>query len=327
MGICTTSGEMVYYAKFANHSVCIDDSINENHGTYNNILFDSGVKNGAACFNNIDSSITVPHDDNLTFTKNAVEVPFSVSFWVNIYDPTTHSPVLSKGLLPTDNEYVITTIGDQPHGSITLFDVDTSNEISCQSQECLCEYDLNNDWLFVCITYDASGDQAGLNMYFNGEPIEVIRTGHPGYIRMRPNGADLHLGIDNIKGYTEYVEGRLDEIIIHDYELSEEQSRILFQSYKFEGYSMILIDKDLISLDKNISIYRNNEFIETVVYGQSFNVTNVDEYSFILHEDNFDRFTHIENIGDTTTSGLSYLIYAFLVVGIIGLLMYMYRRF
>ena len=325
--LCSASGEIVYKARFANHSVCIDDSIYANHGVYHNITFESGVRNGAAKFNIDNSSITIPSSSAFSFTDGITDYPFTVAFWVNIENPSEHSPVLTKGNYPVNAEYVVTTMGDNPHGGIILNDAQTGYTLTCYSEHCLCEYNLTNGWMHACITYDGSGSQLGINMYFNGLPIEVVRTGHPSYTCMRDYNGDLLLGIEKYQGFDQRVNGRLDEVIIYDQELSEAQVFYLHESYLFNEYSITLIDEDLISIDKNISVYKNDEYVKTIVYGESINISNVFEYSFVLHEDNFDRFSHIENIGDTSKDGITYLVYAFVLIGIIALLMFMYRRF
>ena len=328
ISLTTSSGEIEYYARFANHTICIDDSVNGYHGTYYFTTFDSGVKNGAVVFDPINSPyIYIPICDELTFTNEVNDFPFSVAFWVMIPDPSLPSPVLSKGLNPSVTEYTITTIGDIPHGSITLRDSSTGYELECRSVDCLCDYNLTNGWMHVVITYDGTSNQAGLNMYFNGDEIDVVRSGHPGYTCMRDSGQCVYIGRDRLDGIDKFATGRLDELIIYDLELTSNQVKYLFDSYDFDKYTMILMDKDLISINKNVSIYENNEYVKTVVYGESFNVSNVFEYTFVLHEDNFDRLSHIENIADTTTNGISYLVYAFVAIGVIALLGFMYRRF
>ena len=326
--LCSASSEIVYKTRFANHSVCIDDSIYGFDGVYYNPEFDTGVINGALVINAINSSyVKIDNPQNLSFTDGTIDLPFSVCFWVKIDDPSLPSPILSKGS-PTDKiEYTITTIGTNPHGSITLNDAYTGYQISCQSEECLCEYNLTNGWLHVIITYDGSSHQDGLNMYFNGYIIPTTKSGHPGYICMRNQDGNMYLGLDVLLGHTTFGTSSLDEIIIHDIELTDAQVQHIFNSYEFNSYSITLIDEDLISIDKNISVYKNNEYVKTIVYGESINISNVFEYSFVLHEDSFDRFSHIENITDTSINGITYLVYAFVFIGIIALLMFMYRRF
>jgi len=326
--LCTASCDIVYKARFANHTVCIDDSINNNHGTYYNTEFDTGVRNGAVVFfEESEGYIRIENVDELSFTDLTGDLPFSLSFWVLISDTTIPSPVIKKGYAPGDTEYTVTTIGDDQHGSITLYDSTTGYSISCRSEQCLCEYNLTNDWMFVVITYDGSASHLGLNMYFNGLPISTVKEGHPSYTRMRNNGGHVYIGRDRVDSNFIYTSGRLDEVILYDYELSEHHALQKYNEYKMNEYSISFIDKDLISIDKNISIYENDIFIKTIVYGESITMNNTFDYSFVLHEDSFDRFSHIENLADTSTNGITYIVYAFVLVGIIALLMFMYRRF
>ncbi len=325
--LCSASAEVVYYARFANHSVCIDDSGYNNHGAYYNINFDIGIKNGAAIFNGIDSRIVIQNPEELSFTDGSTDEPFSTAFWVNRHGSGVDDPIISKGWEQPECEYIISTIGETPRQSIVLYDNTTGYQLSCQTEKYLYEYTEYNDWVHVFITYDGSSDVSGLNIYINGVLQDCIRSGHPGYIAMDTSSSNLQIGRASYEGPRHFFNGKLDELIFYDTELCLSEVEFIYNSYMFEGYTMMVLDKDLISVNKNISVYRNNEYVQTVEYGETFNISNVYNYSFILHEDNFDRFSHIENITDTSINGITYLVYAFVLIGIIALLIYMYRRF
>lgn len=325
--ISVCSGEILYKARFANHSTCIDDSIYQNHGTYNNIQFDTGIRNGAAIFNDVNSSIVVNNPLQLSFTDDISDKQFSTSFWVNRQGSAIDDPIISKGLHPHDCEYIITTVGDEPKEAIILYDYVNGHQLSCITQSYLYEYDLYNGWLHVFMTYDGTGSALGLNIYLNGELEPCDKSGHPSYVCMSNLTSSLNIGLSAYAYDREYLHGKLDELIFYDYEVPATEIKHIYDSYIFEGYSLTFIDNDLISSEKNISVYNNNEYVKTIKYGESINISNVIHYSFIIHEDNFDRFSHIENIGDTTNKGITYLTYGIFIIGAIALLVYFYRRF
>jgi len=323
-----TTADIAFKGRFANHSVCIDDSINENHGTYNDINFSLGVRNGAAVFNGVDSYIYIPHHNALTFTDGTSDLPFSVAFWINILEPNKINPIFTKGYTPALMEYIISTEGIIPKGNIILYDQVSGYQISCVTQDTLIEYETFNGWLHVIITYDGSSTATGLNMYFNGEPMPCDRTGHPSYACMTPQTGDAYIGREYGGMSSENLHGKLDEVIVYNHEIPDFQVESIYNEYKCCGYTMSLMKKNnILGNEGNISVYKNNIYLDTISYGDTIHLNNTYEYSFLLHEDMSDTLSNVHNIEDLSNTGLSYLVYAFIVIGVIALLIFMFRRF
>lgn len=326
--ISIASADIVYKARFANHTVCIDDSINENHGTYSNTDFDLGIINGAAVFNGINSYITIPHHSALTFSDGLTDYPFSISFWINIQNPQEQNPIILKGYNIIETEYIISTEGENPHGNIILYDQSTGYSISCVTQDPLTEYVTCNDWLHVIITYDGSASENGLNMYFNGAPKLCDRFGHPGYLCMTPTTADLQIGRESAGIGSINLQAKLDEVIIYNHEISSSEASFIYNSYICKGYTFTLLKKNnILGSEGNISVFRNNEYIETLTYGDSILLNNTFEYSFLIHEDMTDSISDINNMSNLSNTGITYLVYIIVIIAVIALLVYLYRKF
>ena len=69
------------------------------------------------------------------------------------------------------------------------------------------------------------------------------------------------------------------------------------------------------------------KYLDTVKYDDVFYINNTYDYSFLLHEDITDTLSNVNNIEDLSNTGLSYLVYACIVVAVLALLVYMFRRF
>lgn len=325
--ISVCAADEVLKLRFANHTVCIDDSINQHHGTYNNISFGTGIRNGCASFTYNTSKISFDNPTHLSFTDDVIDKPFSVSFWVKHYNIVTDEPVISKGINPGSYEYCITTTGTEAKGTFILFDTFSGYNLQCQTEKFLYEYSLYDGWIHGFLTYDGSSNVLGMNIYLNGILVDCDRAGHPSYQCMTHYNSPVNIGYSNYSGTPTELYGDLDEVIIYDYCVDVTEVQHIYNQYLLSGYTITLLDKDLISTNKNISVYKNSEYIETVQYGDAINVSNVYEYSFVVHEDNFDRFSDIRNIENTTSNGISYISYTFMIVAVLSLLIYMYRRF
>jgi len=326
--ISITTADIAYKARFANHTVCIDDSINQIDGTYTNINFSSGVINGAAVFNGANSYITIPQHTALSFSDGVTDLPFSIAFWINILEPNEINPIITKGYTSSLIEYEISTEEEIPKGNIVLYDQVSGYTISCVTQDTLIEYETFNGWLHVIITYDGSGSQTGLNMYFNGEAKLCDRHGHPSYICMTPQSSSTYIGRHSQGMGYDSLNGMLDEVIVYNHEIPAFQAAQIYNDYIDCGYTMTFMKKNnILGNEGNITIYRNGLYLDTVSYEESFYINNTYDYSFLIHEDMSDTLTNVNNINDLSNTGLSYLVYAFIVIGVIALLMFMFRRF
>jgi len=326
--VTLSAGDISYKARFSNETVCIDDSINQNHGTYTNINFSSGIINGAAVFNGDNSYITIPQHNSLTFSDGVSDLPFSISFWINILEPNEVNPIFTKGYTTSLIEYEISTEEDIPKGNIVLYDQVSGYTISCVTQDTLIEYETCNGWLHVIITYDGSSTATGINMYFNGEFVLCDRHQHPSYTCMTPQVSNSYIGREyQGMGYAS-LEAMLDEVIIYNEEIPAFKVSAIYNEYICSGYTLTLIKKNNIIGDEgNITVYRNGKYYDTVSYEESFYINNTYDYSFLIHEDITDTLTNVNNIEQLSNTGLSYFVYAVIVIGILALLMYLFRRF
>lgn len=91
--LSSASNETKLYFNFdVNDSTAYDYSEYNNDGTINNSLFTSnGLVGGARIFNGVNSSIIVPYNQNINFTK-----PFSISIWFNASDLVSGKTLLAE---------------------------------------------------------------------------------------------------------------------------------------------------------------------------------------------------------------------------------------
>lgn len=327
--ISTCSAEEILKLSFENDTICIDDSINENHGTYANVDFINGFKDQSIISTHPNSIIELPHIDDYSFTDGITDTPFSMGLWLKTYTEPTVSGIIYKGVSTSTYEYFmnfqssgILRFGLTSSTPFTYLYVDTALPYTEYYKQG------SNGWNYIVITYDGSHNIDNLNMYINGIAINTDKTETiSGYLGTINRGQPLRFLCKDSSTSLDHLYGEIDEIIFYNNCLTYQEISEKYNTYIETNFTITLINNELLSSQQNISIYKNSMYIETVEYGESIQVTNLADYSFILHEDNLDRFSDISNVAKTTSSGVSYIVYAFMLIAVIALLVYMYRRF
>ena len=329
--LCLTlsSGEIVFKASFENETVCKDTSTYNNDGTYTGITFSEGLIGNSATFNPDTSLILIPDADQLSFTTGSTDTPLTISLWIKPTVLPTNSILFYKGSNSSNWEYQWNTYSaTTDKTTMYLFDVNAGDYKTQESTDIISSYipDSFNGWIHLLFTYDGN---ESMNTYINGNIDTTLNTSSGPYDNMYNGNSPLYIG--SLPGFSFNYTGSIDEFIMYNEFFTDTDVTDLYNEYTLtEGtgvYTLILIDKELISYNQNISVYRNKEYVDTIVYGESINISNNFNYSLVLHEDNFDRLSNIENIEDISTNGISYLVYAFILIGVIALLGFMYRRF
>lgn len=315
----------VLYHKYANNTgLSYDYSEYGNDGTNYNITYANGIFNNAALFNGVNSYIEVVDPSNLSFTNDIVDSPFAVSFWIHL-TPGLGQPVIEKGVYEEGTaEYTIAIPTDCYKGTFYIND-NTGGYLECQTNNCLFCYSNFNRWIHVFCTYDGINDQNGMKFYINGELVNTtnVKIG-AAYVCMKSTTDSLFIGRQKYIDYS-YLNSYLDELILYDYAPNDVEVNTIFNNYKLEGYSIILLNEYGI-INKNISVYKTNEFIEEVQFGDIIEINNTYNYTFVIETDLTDKFTSIENINDISKTSITPIIYIIIISFIIGLIWYLFKK-
>ena len=302
-----------------------DYSGHNNIGTVYNTKSKNGIFNGCAVFNGLDSYIEVVYPQNLSFTNNINDKPFSISFWFNPgYE--LGQPIVEKGNYALGTaEYTVTIPVDTYKLAVYLNDPGNAY-LSCITNDNIDTFDNFNGWLHAYCTYDGSGIPGGLKIYFNGILTNTTNAKIGGvYNCMQKTDESLFIGRQQYVDY-EYFNGKLDELKIKDYERQEQDVKHSYNQYINTGYYITLLPKNNFNIQHNISVFRENEFINSIQYGDSIEYNNTYDYTFVIHEDITDQIAHIENINDIAENNISYIVYILIIFMIIGLIIYFVRR-
>ena len=301
-----------------------DYSGHNNIGTVYNTKSEKGIFNGCAVFNGLSSYIEVVYPQNLSFTDNSNDKPFSISFWFNPgYE--LGQPILELGNYALGTaEYTVTIPVDTYKLAVYLNDAN-AGYLSCITVNNLDTFENFNGWLFAYCTYDGLGSASGLKIYINGILTNTTTSHQGGYTAMQISGESLYIGRQQYVKY-EYLNGKLDELKIKNYERQSQDVMHSYNQYVNTGYYITLLPKNNFNIQHNISVFRENEFIKTIQYGETILFDNTYDYTFIIHEDITDEMAHIENINNIAENNISYIVYIIIIFMILGLIIYLTKK-
>jgi concanavalin A-like lectin/glucanase superfamily protein len=161
------------------------------------INFHNGVviNNDSYDYTNNSAYMSIADNDALSFTNGTQDQPFSITAWIN--DSTIYGngqTIVSKQIDHwTDLEYRFATMGS---GGIELILYDTSESASISYASQWGSADAyQGDWLFIAATYDGSGTNAGIKIYYN-DVQQIWSAGGSGtYVSMENSNATVEVGI------------------------------------------------------------------------------------------------------------------------------------
>lgn len=316
--------QVLYYKCINDVNITYDYSGYNNHGTNYNITSVTGIFNSAAVFNGYSSFIETENPSNLSFTDNTNDKPFSVSYWVN-HCQGLGQPILEKGsYLDGNAEYTIGIPIDTMKNTFYINDA-TGGYLECQTNEIITAYDHYNGWIHFFHTYDGINDQNGMKTYINGVLVNTsnVKIG-AAYVCMKEEDTSLFVGRQEYITL-EYLNAYLDELIIYDYEVDLSEVKCIFDQYKITGYSIIFLNEHGI-INKNISVYKNKEFIKEIQYGDTLDIENTYTYTFVIETDLTDKFNSIDNINDVSRTSVTPTVYIIIIGLIIGLIIYLIKK-
>ena len=230
------------------NDVC-DTSSNTNDGAINGNPVWKGEADCkyASClsFDGTNDYVGIGDQDIFSFADAGSDKPFSISAWVYYIggggDGGT-APILTKyyDTSPFDGEWDCTI---WPEGALNggtdqfqcqVVDDSALVRLRIESQDSI----PTRTWTHVAMTYDGSGVDTGLELYINGSLAAVDRVTQGSYVKMTPDIADVEIGsvLRNEGAYNSYFNGQIDDVMIFDYEMTQEQISWLYNKGKPVGH-------------------------------------------------------------------------------------------
>ena len=220
-----SSGLISYYKYDTN----ANDAVGSNNGTLHSATIAAGgIINSGLNLATGGQYVSVVDAANLSFGNNTVDVPFSISFWINPTGVTGSQILFSKYNGTTDNEYLIQLLGNKV--LIELF-----------SQSLLLAYlDVRSVsgvitlgvWNHIVVTYSGNSAVSGIKVYVNAALSTVDTTNSVGsYVAMNAGAIDLYICTQSANPGNVGMPGMMDEVgIWRSRELSAANVTALYNS-------------------------------------------------------------------------------------------------
>ena len=296
----------------------IDDTLNGHDGIAYNTSYTKGIIDNALEFDGPYSYVEVPDAPVFSFTNGMEDYDYSISFWCKGSN-YTNIVFVSKGHFTDDHEYTCYT-GSK--GQIYFYMKDSDHVLGNfkygRTEKTLSDYTL--EWLNVVVTH---GPANKVNIFVNGEYWNTYEYLGVNYTSMNDGPDNITVG--QVNSFTGIIE--MDEVKIWNSYLTTTEISNLYKEMRDKYYTLTLISRDIFTSKNNFSVYENEKYIGTYSYEDTFNITDMRDYTIIIHEDIKDRISDIEQIDDIAFGSITYIIYIILFIGIIALLKHYYRKF
>ena len=173
-------------------------------------------------FDGVDDFLQCGDSTDFEFSNGTTDSAFSFNFWVYMTSAAAPQGLFSKFATSLDGEYVVSISYNNLR--IRMTDTTSGGHITLGTPLVPVP---TNTWLNVCITYDGSGVQEGLKIYYNGTmPAQSYASGGT-YVCMRPSPATLTIGAA-VGG--SHSENNTDEFSIFKTELTAAQVLTIYNA-------------------------------------------------------------------------------------------------
>ena len=233
-GNVVAENSLVAYYKFDGNPQ--DSSGNKNHGTIGEFVLTEGISNQAYAFGEKEDLINVLHKESLGFSK-----AFTVSAWVYLNKHKNFNGIISKSNLAAPCPFDIYTTAQ---GNVR-FIVGNCQSTTTQRKSQEIPIDVKS-WQYITLVYGEST----MKTYLNG----VEKNSES--ILIKPVNKRNDIKIGNKNDLRNKMDGKIDEIKIWNYALSEEE--ILIEYNRFSQIN--LVDQ----IDETSPTISTPENIETI---------------------------------------------------------------
>lgn len=312
--------EKILHIKFNNDSsygeddqIAYDYTNNGHNVVMTNINYTSGIE-GLCIHRGVLSNVYTSDKNDLSFGNGLTDTAFSMSMVIDCKTQTTNK------LLYKAWEYEISTLYNRP--DIMLMDWSSGGYIRRKGN--IETYNLKtmyNNFYHVVFTYDGLSSVTGINIYINGQKQTYTDTVSGVYTAMENHIHPFEVGQNGSN--TEII---TDDVILYNHELNQTEITDLYNSYFKIEYPLTILSNDLYDTKTNLTVFENGIFYKNINYGDTFNVTNLHDYTVVLHEDIYDELYYPENIPGHLSRYSSVLMYIVGFIAVIGLLIWIIKK-
>lgn len=134
--------------------------------------------------------VSIPDNIDFSFTNNTVDIPFTISSWVNVtqFSATFNRIIQKRGSGQDEYQLYI-----QPTGQVSFQKFNNGGSTVFQTIQSAVGAVLLNTWVHICIT-NLNSSTAGLKMYINGVQTATPAVNTGAYTRMINTTSSILIG-------------------------------------------------------------------------------------------------------------------------------------
>jgi hypothetical protein len=212
----------------------------------------------------VDEYLQAQDPGPFKFGPGGADLPFSLSVWVKMDDPSVFR-MFSKGAL-ISRDYRFSTDANDKLTAFLYGKADGTIRISKISTAAVTGD--TNAWAFYVMTYDGSAASTGITMYRNGTAVAANANDAGVYVSMTSNLKPLEIG--RLEGNV-YADGTFTDAAVWGKELSSTEVTEIYNSGKTKNLLVSTVADDLISWWKMGDDSRDSTEPAGLVYDQKGN--------------------------------------------------------
>ena len=172
----------------------------------------------------VNEYMDAPSNPSLTFSDGLTDSPLTMGVWMHI--PLSFSPIIrfifnKRRFVGVDREYNLALLSDNKL-NLSFTDDAHSAQIGLVSNLSV----PINQWVYIAITYNGTGLESGIKIYFDGVNQATTSNSAGSYVAMQPTTAPLTIGK---AGWASsfYFGGSLNQLFFYKKEFSESEVQAL----------------------------------------------------------------------------------------------------
>ena len=194
-----------------------DRSSAGNDGTPTDLTWGAGVGE----FNGTSSDVTVPDNDDFSFTSGSGnDDPFSISAWINMDDASAFRIIAKYGATAGDHEWLFsTTAADLPF----LACYDAGGDRVGRTAPAITAHE--GSWIHIAATYSGNNLASGIDIYINGVVADDADFNNGTYNGMANTTTPVYIGA--LPQVPSWSDGQESDVRVYNYALSAAEIRAL----------------------------------------------------------------------------------------------------
>ncbi len=177
-------------------------------------------------FDGSNDQVTISDHNDFSFGDASNDSPFSISAWINM-DDATDFIIISKASILNNEEWIF-HVDASDKLAVRLLDLLNNQWIGRKYNTAITAQ--QGSWIHVVMTYDATEAPSGITLYLDGVAVDNADNNSGAYTAMHNTASDVVIGRTSGGNYDRSAEGKIDNVMIFNKELSQAEVTTLYNA-------------------------------------------------------------------------------------------------